>query len=81
MSLDVSASMPRGIQAARRPSPLIGEFVRAGWSVQYEVEPAQVTCNCPESHKTFIRQQGMSDGYANLKLSWLFNETCYVGSD
>ncbi len=56
---------------------LLGEFHEAGWRI---IDPGtyyKILCPCPEQHKTMVHLTPSHRDYANHKLQWLFNRTCY----
>lgn len=56
---------------------IIGEYRQAGWTVRGPISLTSVHCPCPMRHKTFVRADVASLAYAQHKINWLFNETCY----
>lgn len=59
---------------------LLGEFHGAGWRIESTNKYYKVYCPCEAKHKTTVHLSPSSGYYANHKLQWLYNQTCYNGS-
>lgn len=56
---------------------LIGEYREANWLVSGVRPTLKATCPCPDRHLTYIRTGSLTLEYVQVKIHWLFNETCY----
>lgn len=56
---------------------IVGEFREAGCTMSGARPILKAVCGCADRHVTYIRSGNLTREYANYKLHWLFNESCY----